>query len=295
MSKIICFAFGLILSMQVVGQPLFDINQFLKNREFQGFKNYIDSAPRSNVKLRWEIIRELLPDIWEGVVKIEESRNANDGTGGSILLNYRIKLLAAENEIFYYDYSQTKYFKNTNNDWKSYDTTLTEFKDSIKYEDFKSTFSSVYGLPIASNDLFETSIVFGYGCGIGGTAPEYYQKMEGFIRNRDKLSIYRWLRSANSEKQLYAVLGIRTLGRWRYSITDEDKLIIEIIKSKKGFVNTCSGCFYSNSSFQDVISEMDSLIIDNPFSDITRKWCLISAIALSSLFLVFLFRTKYKR
>jgi hypothetical protein len=71
--------------------------------------------------------------------------------------------------------------------------------------------------------------------------------------------IRQWLRSPNAEKQLYALRGYRILVIQGYNLTDEEKRIISIVEQKKGRVSTCSGCMYMNQTFQDVVSEINSM------------------------------------
>ena len=71
--------------------------------------------------------------------------------------------------------------------------------------------------------------------------------------------IRQWLKSANAEKQLYALKGYRILVNQGYTLIVEEKRIISIVEQKKGTVSTCGGCIYMNEEFQNVVSEINAI------------------------------------
>lgn len=66
-----------------------------------------------------------------------------------------------------------------------------------------------------------------------------------------------WLKSANTEKQLYAIKGLKILAKTGYSTTDEENNLIKLVRQKEGIVNTCSGCIYSSDSIKNIVAELD--------------------------------------
>ena len=76
---------------------------------------------------------------------------------------------------------------------------------------------------------------------------------------QDVTGVVSALKSANAEKQLYALKGYRILVNQGYTLTDEEKKIISIVEQKKGTVSTCSGCMYMDDTFQNVVSQINEI------------------------------------
>lgn len=229
----------------------------LTERRFQQFKSYVDTAPKSNVDFLWETLREVVPGHWEGVVKIEEFKNANDERGGNKIYNYCIDFLATEQNIFFYRFNQIKNKKVGKDKWEPYDTTLNTFTDEGEYTAFHNSFSKTYNDKLNPVELFVTSIVYGAACGIAGTPPEYQQKLAALLREKDDKALLTWLKSPNTEKQLYAVIGFKTLEENGYTLTEEEKRIINVVKQKQGTVNTCSGCIFSLDTIKNIVANIN--------------------------------------
>jgi hypothetical protein len=132
---------ALMLSLQTAAQPLTVVTDLLRDRKFQPFKSYVDTAPKTNVTFSWEALREVIPDYWEGVVRIEEFQNVNNGTGGNRIYNYRIDFLATEESIFHYRFNQIKNKKVAEDRWEPYDTILTAFTNDELYKTFENLFA----------------------------------------------------------------------------------------------------------------------------------------------------------
>ena len=238
-----------------------DIKRLLTDKDFQSFKPYIDSGysnpPKSNVTARWETLREVLPGYKEGVVEIEETAPANDGTGGNRIYTYHINLLTDGKKIFYYTFQLKKFNKIDEDNWESYYSTIDSFDSVNRYSEFENTFRETYNADIIKSDLFQT-IVYGGGCGIAGTPTEYQEILDTYLQKKDTKSILVWLKSANTEKQLYAIKGLKVLTKGGYSPTLEENKLITLVRQKEGIVNTCSGCIYSSNTIKNIIAEIDS-------------------------------------
>lgn len=247
------------LTAQVFGQPVQKIQQLLKDKEFAPLNSYITKPQKSNVDFGWETLRTIVEEYHEGIIKIEESIPANDGTGGSFINNYRVYLLANKDKVFYFKFIKTVY-KNTGSDnLEKKEETIDSLTDKTEYALFENSFRQTYGDTLNHNDLFLTSIVYGGHCGIAGTNPEYMEQLNFLLLKNDIAEIRQWLKSANAEKQLYALRGYRILVNQGYTMTDEEKKIIEVVEQKKGTVSTCSGCIFMNETFQNVVSEINSI------------------------------------
>lgn len=247
------------LTAQVIAQPVQKIEQLLKDKNLVPLNSYIDKPQKSNVDFSWETLRTIVGDYQEGIIKIEEMLPANDGTGGNLIINYRVYLLADKNKIFYYKFIKTTFKNKGSEQWEENNETIDSLKDNTEYSSFENSFSQTYGDTLNHNDLFLTSIVYGSHCGFAGVNPEYMEQLNLLLHNKNVDAIRQWLKSANAEKQLYALKGYRILVNQDYDLTDEEERIISIVEQKKGRVFTCSGCVYIQETFQDVVSEINSI------------------------------------
>ena len=245
------------MTTQVVGQPVLKIKQLLKDRNFVALNSYINKPQKSNVDFGWEILRTIVGDYQEGIIKIEENIPANDGTGGNRINNFSVYLLTTKDKIFYYKFNKTVYKKKDDVEWKPNEETIDSLSDNSEYLALKNLFKQTYGDTLISYDLFLTSVIYGSHCGIAGENPEYMEQLNLLLQDNNVDIIRQWLKSANAEKQLYALKGYRILVNQGYKLTEEEKRIISVVRQKKGSVSTCSGCIYMNITFQDVVSEID--------------------------------------
>ena len=250
---------ALFLTAQVVGQPVQTIKRLLKDKNFVALNSYIVKPQKSNVDFGWETLRTIVGDYQEGIIKIEENVPANDGTGGSFINNYRAYLLADKNKLFYYKFIKTVYKDKGSEQWQKCEETIDSLNETAGYFSFKNFFKQTYGDTLNHYDLFLTSIVYGSHCGIAGVNPEYMEQLNLLLQDDNVDIIRQWLKSANAEKQLYAIKGYRILVNQGYKLTDEEKRIISVVEQKKGSVSTCSGCIYMDMTFQDVVSEINAI------------------------------------
>lgn len=247
------------LTAQVIAQPVQKIKQLLKDKKFVPLNSYIDKPQKSNVNFGWETLRTIVGDYQEGIIKIEEYIPAKDGTGGNFINNYRVYLLADKNKIFYYKLDKTAYKNKGSEQWEKNDETIDSLKDKTEYSLFENSFRQTYGDTLNHCDLFLTSIVYGSHCGFAGVNPEFMKQLNLLLLDKNVDLIRQWLKSANAEKQLYALKGYRILVNQGYNLKDEEKTIISIVEQKKGTVYTCSGCLYMHETFQDVVSKINSI------------------------------------
>jgi hypothetical protein len=244
---------------QVMAQPVQKIKQLLKDSEFIPLNSYIGKPQKSNVNFGWETLRTIVGDYQEGIIKIEEKLPANDGTGGNIVNHYRVFLLADNYKIFYFKFIKTTYKYKGSEQLEKNDETIDSFKDNTAYSLFENSFRQTFGDTLNHGDLFLTDIVYGSHCGLGGVNPEFMEQLNLLLLDENVDVIRHWLKSANAEKQLYAIYGYRILVNQGYNLTDEEKRIISIVEQKKGTVYTCMGCLYSDETFQHVVSSINSM------------------------------------
>ncbi|MFT3981632.1 MAG: hypothetical protein QM687_14250 [Ferruginibacter sp.] len=257
--KLSIFLITLFLITLVHGQPVKKIEQLLKDKNLFALNSYIEKPQKSNVTFSWETLRTIVEDYQEGIIKIEEHLPVNDETGGSTINNYRIYLLADKNKIFYYRFINTACKNIHSGQLEENVEIIDSLKDGIEYSSLENIFKQTYNADLNSDDLFLTSIVYGAHCGIAGVNPVYMEQLNMLLQNEDIDIIRQWLKSANAEKQLYALKGYRILVNLGYKLTDEERTIIPIVEQKKGSVSTCSGCIYQDETFQSVVAEINSI------------------------------------
>lgn len=250
---------ALFLATRVLGQPVQKIKQLLKDKTFVPFNDYINKPQKSNVDFNWEMLRTVVGDYQEGIVRIEENVPSNDGTGGNNINNYRIYLLSTKDRIFYYKFINTVYKNKGADQWERNEETIDSFRDDVEYLSFENWFKQTYGDTLNNYDLFLTSIVYGSHCGFAGVNPEYMEQLNLLLLDKNVDVVRQWLKSANAEKQLYALKGYRILVKQGYTLTNEEKRIISIVEQKTGTVSTCRGCTYMDENFQDVVSEINTI------------------------------------
>lgn len=257
--KLSTFFIALFLTTQALGQPVEKIKLLLKDKDFVALNSYINKPPKSNVNFGWELLRTIVGNYQEGIIKIEENVPADSDTHGNIINNYRVYLLASEEKIFFYKFIKVIYKSKKSAESEKHEETIDVLTDTTEYTSFENLFRQSYGDTLNHNDLFLTSIVYGGHCGIAGTTPEYMEQLNFLLLNNKVDEIRKWLKSANAAKQLYAIRGYRILVNQGYNMTDEEKRIIEVVEQKKGTVSTCSGCIYMDESFQNVVAEINSI------------------------------------
>ncbi|MEP7377703.1 MAG: hypothetical protein ABI675_30140 [Chitinophagaceae bacterium] len=229
----------------------------LRQQNFQAFKAYVDNSySKQDVSFTWELLRTVVSGYQEGMVKVD----AKDSTSrAKELYLYRLNLITSGNQIIFYDLQKKKI------DDRSYMTFETEeiFRSEKAMSDLERKFKDIYTVDLNYNDLFQNSIVYGRHCGIAGENPEYLQKLDVLLENQDVEEISRWLKSANAEKQLYAIRGYKYLASQGYKLSEEEKGLLTIAGKKDGLVSVCSGCTYWSEDFQTVLSEISSSSVDD--------------------------------
>ena len=246
---------SIFISSSLSGQSIPEIQSILREKKFQPFKKYIDSADKRDNSIRWETLREIVGDNQEGVIKIELLKKV---VSIGNVDNYTIKLLADSNTIFFYEIIKWNFKRIKDLEYLSYPVELSIYKDSILYQAFENNFREIYKQQIDKNDLFNTSIVYGSSCGLTGEPTEYQNKLDSLLLDKNIISIMSWLKSPNAEKQLYAFQGLRVMDKNGYDITPEQSRLMNIISKKKGMVNVCGGCLFSSDTIKNVVSDIES-------------------------------------
>lgn len=115
----------------------------------------------------------------------------------------------------------------------NYNTLIDSFTDVTAYKGFEKNLIKTFGISIDKSELFSDNIVFGDICGFAGSPPHHSFMLDSLLQKRDAKTILSWLRSPNTEKQLYGLQGATVLKNLGYKIPAEDERIIKIIRQKK--------------------------------------------------------------
>jgi hypothetical protein len=252
----------LFLTLQVSGQSLQKIKQLLADKNFVAFKAYIDIAskkysrvnPDSKVRAIWELERDLTATFQECVVDADESFPDEDEPNISTVERYRIKIIATSKEIIYYDFAK----KESNGvSWFDFRLNITDsFRNEILISELKKDFFENYNDSINQKELFNDSNVYGFACSIVGLKPKMREENDLIVKNKNIQQLTMWLKSTNTEKQVYGIDGLFQLKKKGYKLTEEQIRLIKIIKNKKGSLNICNGCIYSSDNISNIVKNI---------------------------------------
>lgn len=258
--KLLAILAALIFSLTGASQDIARFSTLLKNKDIKALTEYVDSLGARNLFFipGWVTQREIVAGYEERKTQLVVLRREARGRPE----NYNIELLTRGGYIFYYKLTERKFKDNlneNNDSLVSYDVVLDSFRDATVYNAFENAFFRAYGINMDPAEMFASNIVFGDMCGYAGSAPEYREKLDLLLQKRDAKTIFSWLRSANTEKQLYGLQGAYALQQMGYDIPPQDAQVIKLIRKKKGFAYTCGGCIFSHDPIQNVIAEIDQL------------------------------------
>ncbi|GAB2819329.1 hypothetical protein [Ferruginibacter profundus] len=249
----------LILTLRASGQSLQKIKQLLANKDFIAFKTYIDAAskkytrvdPNSKTRAIWELKRDLTTTFQECIIDADESFASETEPNISTVQRYRINVLATSKKIIYYDFAE----KESNGpSWDDFTLNITEsFCNDILFADLKRDFFNTYSDSINQKELFNNSNVYGSACSIAGQKPEMREENDVIVENKNVQLLTKWLKSTNTERQVYGIDGLYQLKKKGYQLTAEQARLITIIKNKKGNLNICRGCIYSSDKISSIV------------------------------------------
>lgn len=254
--ELVAVFIGLLWTSNLLGQIQVDIKERLDSKDLVVFRKYTDdlSINDKRISSQWEYLRDLTSEFQEGVFVCEQSAPDKVNPAINSVRTFRVNIIATKTAITYYELSEVKYKKN-GNDWVPYYAPIAKFKDEKQFDRLSSSFKSTFKSDLNGNELFITDFVYGEHCGFAGINPEGRQQIDRWVKNKDKGELLNWLKSTNTEKQLYAADGLYQLQKLGIKITDEELLILKLVTTKKGTVNVCSGCIYSQGNISTVAAE----------------------------------------
>lgn len=176
----------------------------------------------------------------------------------TITNDYKIKLIYKDNEIIFYELNKIKNIKNRDK-WFTIDSVISTRKNEQSFKEISKKYTNLYGGKLNLNELFNTKHIYGKSCSFSGMNPKHRTEINKIILAKDFDKILVWLKSPIIEIQLYAVEAIYKLGKMDVEIPRDFYHYIKQIEKKKGYVNTCSGCYYEYKKISEVIGEIKML------------------------------------
>lgn len=252
--SLIFLLFVLICTISLSGQIQNDIKRKLDTRDFDAFKNYADSLSSIGINFLSDMgyFRDITNDFQEGVFYIETAVPSIDNPSISTHDIYKADLIVSNKIVTFYELSELKN-KKIDDAWEQYYEIIDTFKDTIAFDSLKNSFKNIFYADLNEEDLFITEIVYSDDvCGSSGIPPVGRMQVDKWIAKKNKKELIKWLKSTNSEKQVYAVDGLVQIKAHGVKLTNEEMGIINYVCNKKGTINFCSGCSFSRENIVDV-------------------------------------------
>jgi hypothetical protein len=246
----------LLLTSDILGQVQNDVKKVLDSSNFVAFKKYADklSNREKRISSHWECLRDLTANFKEGVFIFEKSVPDKDNPAISSVYTFRVTLITTDKSIVYYELSEEKN-KKVGNDWESYYDPINKFKDKKLFDSLQNSFKRIFQSTLNENELFITDFVYGKHCGLAGVDTKGRQQIDEWVTNKNKTELLKWLKSTNTEKQIYAVDGLYQLKKVGTKLTSEEMKMINFVTKKSGTIYVCSGCIHSQDDIISVTKE----------------------------------------
>ena len=250
----------LLCSVFAEAHPILDgLETSYQSKKYSDLSDYIDGLLEQSTKknifsFKSIIDREITSGYHEFKIEISQSVADEEATGVYNVDYYFVSIIRLKNTIIHYSIEEKIYEQDSTGKWKKKYQLVKADIDSIGYHNLENTYFDIYNSALNFDELFTDSILYGSRCGIGGQNPEYREKLNLIIRNKDKKELKKWLVNATAELQLYAIDGILTLSKKGVRFKNDTYELIGIIIKKEGYVNTCSGCIRMKRTIKDEVS-----------------------------------------
>ena len=250
--QIITILIGLFWTSNLIGQVQNDVKEILANKDYVAFSSYADTLSNSEKRIssHWTILRDLTADFKEGVFYFTKSVPDAKNAAISTVYTYRVRLLTTDKTILYYELSE-KRNKKIQKEWVPYYDTLDYYKNDSLFSLLRQSFNKSFDGELNETELFIDNLVYGQACGLVGTDPDEKIIIDSLVAAKNKEELFKWIKSTNFEKQIYAVDGLFQLKVAGTTFTYKEIELINMVLNKKGTIYYCRGCSHS---WQDVRS-----------------------------------------
>ena len=263
--KLATLFISLFLTLPSVAQTFSEVKQHLADKDFAAIEKIVNKLPSKYaigdtpyaLTGQWIIWRDITPKFQEAVIELEDSYAVENKKGSRTISEYKLWILATNTDIINYrlakkQMSFSKADRKTDIEWQPTDS----FTNLVMLDSLKSSFKRTYNVALREDDLNADENIVGFGCGYSGEAPELMLQLINILDKKDYEEVDSWLRSANIEKQVYAIIALYNLKKSGRKLTEEQKRLIEVIKSKRGKVKVCRGCSKSNDNIGDIVKKV---------------------------------------
>lgn len=242
-------------SLQSYSQFQNNLVKNLQTKDFITFKNFTDNLSKEdkNIKSYWEIFRDIAPEYKEGVVEIQITYPDKKDSAFATIDTFKVYLITSKTKIIFYYFGEKKY-KNVNDE---YYEKLDSYTNKEDFEQLKNKFKSIFENELKIDDLFDNNLVYGKNCGVAAMQPFGRTQIDEWIDNCNKNELINWLKSANAEKQVYAIDGLFQLKLKGINVSENELNIIKYIKTKEGKISVCSGCTHSSKEIKEVTQKFE--------------------------------------
>ncbi|RYZ53804.1 MAG: hypothetical protein EOP49_06530 [Sphingobacteriales bacterium] len=248
----ILFLLLLISPKGTVAQEFPELQRILRNGNLAKLNAYVLTNKEiyqhdfTDNNIYWRLFREISPGYYEGTLQIFYCVPYSDWRHK--VHPYRIQVLIKDSLIFYYS---MKSLDTTNRYQHSTDSSVNK----VAFENLQHAYAKFYGVPLNFSYLFIDSLNYGNSCRPGQEAVEFRQ-MNQYVAARNQKALVQWLRTGNTELQLFAVQGLRRLNTKNIPISSEVQRIIDFVLAKKGNANICMEGVERRVRIQRLASEM---------------------------------------
>ena len=245
-NRAIIFILGLLWTSKLLGQVQNDVKEVLSKKDFIFFKNFADTLSSSEQKIscHWTVFRDITTDFQEGVFYIIKSVLDSKNPAISSIYTFRVRVLASDKTIIYYDLSE-KRNKKIRKEWVPYYDTLDHYKNDSLFTLLRQSFFKSFDGELNETELFIDDLVYGQACGRIGEDPKEKMIIDNLVATENKEELFKWIKSTSFEKQIYAVDGLFQLKENGTIYSTEELTIIKNVLNKKGTIFHCRGCFHS--------------------------------------------------
>lgn len=227
----------------------------LQNKDFITLKKFADNLSKDdkNIKTYWEILRDIAPEYKEGVIEIQITYPDKNDPSFASADTFKVYLITFKTQIIFYYFGEKKY-KNVDD---VYYEKIDTYSNKEDFERLKNKFKSIFENELNISDLFDNYLVYGKSCGVAGMHPFGKLKIDEWIENNNKNELTGWLKSANAEKQVYAIEGLFQLKQKGINLSENELKIINYIKTKEGKISVCSGCIHTSREITEVTKKFE--------------------------------------
>lgn len=253
--KISLLIIFVVISNCSFGKPIDTIIKILENKNFYLFDNYIINYKSSNhcSSAEEQTNRKIILNYNEVVANIIIFEPTPNGKTEGDCNYYKINLTTQGNEII----SFIIYFKPFEEDGTNGYVLIKQYSNDSELNKLQELYKNSFFRSLNLSELFESGVVYGEHCGIGGVNPNKRDSLELLIKSNNYNKLFHWLTSPCYEKKIYGYEGYKALISSGYSLNEKEKTIINNLGDFIGKVKTCNGCSSWDIEFQEIKKQID--------------------------------------